>query len=203
MLRLQCKAADDFKLLSRVAVLNIGLESYDYGLITGHGVPPDRPCQVLDFEGRSAPVSVISLAQNYKIGAQTDWALIRFEKINTPRLIRYDLVPFTDTTALDNMRVEFAQARGLPENRQSCNLEILDFSENERRVSHNCRSVPGQSGTPVTRRIDDRDTLVGLHIGQLWMLESPRTGRPDKKGYINLFNVETVDEIKALIETYS
>lgn len=203
MLRLQCKAGDEFKLLSRVAVLNIASESYDYGLVTGHGVPPDRPCQVRDFEGRSADVSIISLAKDYKIGSQTDWALIRFEKISTPRLIRYDLVPFTEIASLDNMRVEFALARGLPENRQSCNLEILDFSKDERRVSHNCRSVPGQSGTPVTRRIDGRDTLVGLHIGQLWMLQSPKTGRPDKKGYINLFNLQTVEEIEALIKTYN
>ena len=44
--------------------------------------------------------------------------------------------------------------------------------------------------------------LVGLHIGHLWLLESPVTGRPDRKGYINLLDQKTVDEVESVINSY-
>jgi len=36
-------------------------------------------------------------------------------------------------------------------------------------------------------------------IGMLWMHESPATGAPDRKGYINLFNQKTVAAIEEVI----
>jgi len=201
MLRLECSdsADDDIERLSRIAVLETSHSYYDYALATGHAVPDDRPCEVSDFQGGRSDVDLIRFADNYHPGAQTDWAIIRFPKISTPDLIRYKLDPLGDIDSLAGTEVRFATARGLPENAQICQLTILQFREDERHVAHDCRSIQGQSGSPVTRFEQGQHRLVGLHIGQLWMWDSPETGRPDRKGYINLLNSETVQEIETVI----
>lgn len=185
--------------MSRVAVLDIGDQKYDFAFATGHAVPSERPCIVRDFVGGQSRVSLIKLADGYKSGETTDWAVIRFDKINTKGLVRYALNPIEDIEALAEKEYTFAQASALPENSQKCSLSILDFSEDHRRVVHDCRAIPGQSGSPITRWVDGVPMLVGLHIGHLWMLESPITRRPDRKGYINLLDQKTVGEIEAVI----
>jgi len=199
MLRLQCAQFGDLQTHSRIVVLDIDHPKYDYALAAGHAVPEDRPCKALDFEGRDSDIDLIQFAAGYESGAQTDWAVIRFERINTPKLTRYKLEPLGDETSLEGTTIKFADARGLPENGQICRLEILRFREGFRRIVHDCRSIPGQSGSPVTRRVDGEDQLVGLHVGQLWMIESPASGRPDRRGYINLLNSEMVEEIENVI----
>jgi len=99
-------------------------------------------------------------------------------------------------------RIAVSKARGLPENAQSCKLSILDFDTGHHRVTHDCRAVPGQSGSPITRLSNGEHMLVGLHIGHLWMFKSPETGRPDRKGYINLLDKPTIDEIESLITAH-
>lgn len=199
MLRLFCEGAEDNNIQSRLAVLDIGDPVYDYGFTSGHGVPPERPCAVRDFSGKTQAVSIIHIPKNYRAGAETDWAVIKFNKISTKNLTRYALDPVTDLTTLDQNRYYFAQAFGLSENAQPCKLSILDFSNGHHRASHDCRSIPGQSGSPITRIVDGKHTLVGLHMGNLWMFQSPETGRPDRKGYINLLTPGTVKEIESVI----
>ena len=199
MLRLLCEGAGADFLQSRFAVLDVGDPVYDYGFATGHGVPPERPCAVKDFAGQTRSADMIHLADGYKAGEKTDWAIIRFDKISTKDLVRYELEPLEDMTVLEEAEFSFAQARGLSENAQNCKLSVLDFGEGRRRVTHDCRAIPGQSGSPLTRVIDGTHRLVGLHIGHLWMLDSPATGRPDRTGYINLLDRETVHQIEAVI----
>jgi len=202
MLRLFCEAQDGSTFQSRVAVLDINDGKYDFGFATGHAVPDSRPCTVKDFSGGQSSVSLIRLADGYKSGASTDWALIRFDKINTKGLVRYTLDPIEDIADLLNEEFSFAQARGLSENAQKCSLSILDFSEDNRRVVHDCRAIPGQSGSPIIRLVEGRPMLVGLHIGHLWMIQSPITGRPDRKGYINLLDQKTVGAIESIIDEH-
>lgn len=200
MLRLQCSTANVTKInQSRLAVLKTSSDVYDYGLATGHGVPDDRPCIVRDFDGRFAPVDMIAFANDYKPGTRTDWAILRFEKIKTPNLVRYAINPVPSNSPIDNMEINFARAKGLPDNKQTCHIEVLDFNNGDQKVSHTCRSIKGQSGTPVTKMVNGEESLIGLHIGELWMLKSPKTGRPSRKGYISLLDEEIVSEIKQII----
>ena len=199
MLRLICEGAEKNERQSRIAVLDIGDPLYDYGFATGHAVPPERPCAVKDFSGGTRAVNLIRLADGYQPGENTDWAIIRFDKISTKSLVRYGLEPIETLGPLEQARFSFAKARGLSENAQKCQLSILDFEDGRHRVTHDCRAIPGQSGSPITRIVNGQHKLVGLHIGHLWMFKSPETGRPDRKGYINLLDRNTVKEIEQLI----
>lgn len=199
MLRLECTGPDGTEGMSRLAVLDVGDPKYDFGFVAGHAVPSERPCFVKDFVGGKSKVSLIHLAENYQAGEQSDWAVIRFKKIKTKGLVRYTLEPVEEIGSLLDKEFSFARARGLSENSQKCKLSILNFSAGRRHVAHDCRAVEGQSGSPITRKLDGKFKLVGIHIGNLWMFKSPETGRPDKKGYINLLDQKTVAEIDTVI----
>ena len=199
MLRLLCEGDERQERRSRIAVLDIGDPKYDFGFATGHAIPPERPCVVRDFDGQQRPVDLIRLADGYKAGEKTDWAIIRFEKISTKQLVRYELEPVEDLGPIAEQDFSFARARGLPENAQPCKLDVLDFSNGRYRITHDCRAVPGQSGSPITRIVDDHHKLVGLHIGHLWMFQAPDTGRPDRRGYVNLLDRDTVSAIQTII----
>ena len=199
MLRLICEGTDQQHLRSRIAVLDIGDPKYDFGFATGHAIPIERPCAVRDFDGREQSVDLIQLAEGYQAGDKTDWAILRFEKISTKQLVRYKLEPVEDLGPITEQSFSFARARGLPENAQSCKLDVLNFNNGQYRITHDCRAVPGQSGSPLTRIVDGEHKLVGLHIGQLWMFKAPDTGRPDRRGYVNLLDRDTISEIQGII----
>jgi len=199
ILRLECIKGNEPGLQSRIGALESNNSKYDFALVAGHAVPDERPCVVKDFSGRQSKVSLIHIADGYKNGEDTDWAIIRFKKIRTPNLVRYALDPFVIDRPLNEFQVRFAEAMSLPENTQDCKLTTLDFPNNNKRFSHDCRAIPGQSGSPLTTLVDGKHKLVGLHIGHLWMLDSPVTRRPDRKGYINVFTPEMVADIKEVI----
>jgi len=144
VLRLECVKGDEPGLQSRIGALETNNLKYDFALVAGHAVPDERPCVVKDFSGRQSKVSL---------------------KIKTPNLVRYTLEPFEIDRPLNEIPVFFAQAMALPENTQNCRLTALDFPNNIRRISHDCRAISGQSGSPMTTIIDDQHKLVGLHIG--------------------------------------
>ncbi len=200
MLRLSCSQSATSGLQSRIAVLDVGHPIYNFALAAGHAVPSDRPCVVKDFDGKSSNVDLIRFPADYQPGQQSDWAVIRFPRIDTRNLVKYKLEPLADLDNLEGTQVLFAEARGLPENSQVCHLTILQFKAGHKRVAHDCRAISGQSGSPVTRVVEGQNRLVGLNIGRLWMFESPKTGRPDRKGYINLLDRKTVADIQTLID---
>lgn len=199
MLRLRCAYQTNISLQSRIAVLDIADPKYDYALAAGHAVPEDRPCDAQDFNGVSERVDIIRFPPNYRAGEKTDWAVIRFPRIDNPNLVRYRLEPLADLENLEGVEVRFAKALGLSENSQKCRLTLLRFSETDQKVAHDCRGVPGQSGSPVTRIVEGEHRLVGINVGRIWMFESPQTGRPDRKGYINLFDQQIIEDIGNLI----
>jgi len=204
MLRLMCGTSqENIEKHSRVAVIRTADPDYDYGLTTGHGVPEDRPCIVRDFEGRLSSVISIQYAPDYKSGTPTDWAILKFKPIKTPGLVRFEMEPTEFNPAINGMEVNFAKAFALPENFQHCQLELLDLKSETPWVSHNCRSIPGQSGSPVSITKDGKEKLIGLNIGTIWLVQNPNTGRPSKNGYLFLLNAATVQKIENTIQDLS
>ena len=204
MLRLMCGTSDEnIERHSRVAVIRTPDQDYDYGLTTGHGVPSDHPCIVRDFEGRLSSVISIQYAPDYRSGTNDDWAVIKFKPIKTPRLVRFEMEPIKANSAINGLEVNFARALALPENFQKCQLELLSFNPEKQWVSHNCRSVPGQSGSPISVSKDGEEKLIGLNIGTLWLISNPNTGRPSQNGHVFLLNATTVQKIEKTVQDLS
>lgn len=208
MLVLKCANSETSVFLSRLAVLDIPQSrKMDFALVSGHALPLQRPCFVQDFEGQRRNVDLIDYAKNYKVGTTHDWALISFRKMKTKNLIRYPLSPITDHIIdFKTADISFAKARGLPENSQICRLlpligPLKTHTNAPSPYFHNCRAIPGQSGSPMTTQVNGQDYLVGLHIGRSWFFKSPYTGRADRHGSVALFSSEMVDEINDIIST--
>lgn len=204
---LKCETTGVFLLNSRVSVLETSEISnrrdYDYGLVTGHGAPLKHPCFVQDFMGNKKKVRGIWHSPNFDPGTDSDWAVISFKKMKTSNLVRYPL-KVTQTNWHDQP-VNFAAARGLPNNNQLCKISELHFpkkTETKKRkvVTHNCRSIPGQSGSPLTTRIHETETLVGFHIGRIWMLSAPDTMKPGERGYLRVIDQDIVSQISNIIQ---
>jgi hypothetical protein len=202
MLGLKCANSNTVSTRSRLAVLNIQKkDNLDYALVSGHGLPLKRPCIVHDFNGNKRTVEKIGYSSKFRAATQDDWAIISFKPLPTKDLIRYPLVPISSQLEeLGRAKVSFAKARGLPSNNQTCDLISTNLYESENIFAfHNCRSIPGQSGSPLTYKANNQDYLVGLHLGKAWFLQSPETGRPDTLGYLSVFNQDMVKEIQTII----
>ncbi len=207
MLILKCANSETTHMKSRLAVLQTDHSpTSDYAIVTGHGLPLQKPCYVQDFYGQRKPVDVIDYAKDFAVGTNNDWAIIRFEKMETKNLIRYPLSPITQHIKdFNSAHVKFAQARGLPNNAQNCRLFHQEtpsplYNLEQYSLFHDCQVVSGQSGSPLTYKIEGQDYLVGLHIGTLRFLRSPQTGRPQLLGHIALFDEIMVQDIKTMIE---
>ena len=147
----------------------------------------------------------ISFADNYEAGTDTDWALVSFKKFKGDHIKRYDINDYLeDITLLDDTPVSFAEARGLPSNTQKCRLDLIKFKSgtqsNNRYVSHDCHAIPGQSGSPITRMNNGGHSLVGIHLGSIWTLYSPVTGKPGRLNFIKLYDQNMATEIKRKIQ---
>lgn len=208
MLVLKCANSESTTFLSRLAVLDIPQsKKMDFALVTGHALPLERPCFVQDFEGNQRDVDLIDYAKAFEVGTPNDWALISFRKMKTKNLVRYPLSPITDYISdFEAADILFAEARGLPKNSQACRLlpTLPSFKKEQKRripIFHDCDAIPGQSGSPLTARIEEQDYLVGLHIGRAWFFKSPYTGRADRHGYVALFDPNMVEEINTILST--
>ncbi|MEP3891844.1 MAG: hypothetical protein ABJN69_15420 [Hellea sp.] len=201
---LKCKVSEALLYQSKGAVLappaHLAKAGKDVALVTGHGLIQGADCYVSDFLGNLKKVLSVSFADNYKSGTETDWAIISFEQIEGQHIQRYDIdhVP-NDPAGLGNQIVTFAQARGLPENNQTCRLAdsaAESLSENGTIIGHNCRAIGGQSGSPITQIIDGRHKLIGFHIGSGWTIKSPMTGKPGRLNFMRSLDEEMATEIK-------
>ena len=195
--------------LSKGAILalppELRISDRDFALVSGHGVAGDYPCFVSDFLGNTKKATVVSLAENYQAGTDTDWALISFKKIKGPHIQRYDVDNYAeDLSVLHDGLVAFAQARGLPENNQRCRIAEAvpeNLGKNGTIISHDCRAIGGQSGSPITQVINGHHRLIGLHIGSGWTLNSPITGKPGRVNFMRSYDEKMSSEIKqALVE---
>lgn len=215
MLVLKCMT-DDFKVRqSRIAVLDVGREGqwrrHDAALVSGHGLQApeggiSENCFVQDFEGSTEPVVIKRLAPNYTPGKAADWGVITFKRVKTPNLIRYSLrsMPWSKFSAVGH-EVQFAQARGLPENSQSCNLlerKYAGFTGDgfEGVFAHTCRAISGQSGAPLSLRYGGANVLVGIHLGHSWMLRAPVTGRPTNQAYMRALDDKMIGQIHTILD---
>ena len=172
----------------------------DFAIVTGHGLKPNSDCFISDFQGTTRKVLTKTFAKNYKSGTDTDWALVSFKRIKGAHIRRYSLDNYQDTPAsLDNAPISFARARGLPQNSQNCKVAVVVLNTPEKSqpiFSHTCRAIPGQSGSPLTQNFKGRDDLIGLHLGYVWMLNSPLTGKPGQMNIMKPYDKKMADEIR-------
>jgi len=213
ILALKCYNPEGTITVSRIAVLDVSElddsihnKKYDFALVAGHGLNADRPCHVSDFNGNKSRLLFHTLPRNYESGTQNDWGLIKFKKLKTRNMVRYKLIPaiskFDDLEDLDEVDVNFARARSLPDNLQTCQIKSLTFSnttQSNKVLSHNCMAIGGQSGSPLTYEIGNETRLIGLHLGTLWMINSPLTGKPDRVGFVKVFDEGTINQIKVML----
>jgi len=201
---LKCKLNENMVSKSKGAILELpnGLSSskHDFALVTGHGLYPEADCFVSDFQGNSRKVQTKIFAKNYQAGTATDWALISFKRIKGKHIKRYSLNGYLENPSLlHNSPISFAKARGLPQNSQNCKIAVVALGTSEKSspiFSHNCRAIPGQSGSPLTRDFNGRHHLIGLHLGHMWMLKSPVTGRPGLLNIMKPYDEDMSNEIR-------
>jgi hypothetical protein len=211
ILSMTCESEGESVKISRFSVIDVnhltGSKKIDYGLITGHGLPFKQPCYVQDFNGRKRSVINIWYAPNYMSGGDNDWAVVSFKRLSTPNLTRYKLQSATNIVpeTFNKQNIKFAAARGLPYTTQDCQLSELKFSlsqkQAERRiVTHDCQSIPGQSGSPVIFDDGTTEHLIGFHIGQIWLFKDPETQRPNRRGYFRLIDQSLVSDVETIIQ---
>jgi len=178
---------------------NLKSSDKDFAIVTGHGLKPHADCYISDFQGNSRKVLTKTFAKNYQSGTETDWAIVSFKRIKGPHIRRYNLDRYLETpSSLHDMPISFAEARGLPQNSQNCKVAVvaLEVSEASKPIfSHTCQAIPGQSGSPLTQNFDGRDHLIGLHLGYMWTLKSPLTGKPGQVNFMRPFDKQMADEI--------
>lgn len=201
---LKCNAGKNLVNQSKGAILalppDLAKAGKDIAIVSGHGLEQSTDCYVGDFLGNSKKVLSVTFARDYKAGTDTDWALISFKKIKGRHIQRYDVDSvLPDLTALNDRAVTFAQARGLPENTQKCRLADSvhkSLSDKGTIISHDCRAIGGQSGSPITQVINGRHKLIGFHIGSGWTIKSPMTGKPGHVNFMRSYDAQMSSEVK-------
>lgn len=204
---LKCKASENSTYQSKGAILEVpeGLKDSktDVALVTGHGLIAEADCFVSDFHGNSEKVLTKSFAKNYQSGTETDWAIISFKRLKGRHIKRYDIDNFVaDTASLHNAPISFARARGLPQNSQNCKAAVFTLhTQNDSGpvFSHGCRAISGQSGSPVTQDIGGQHKLIGLHLGYMWTIKSPATGKPGKFNFWRPYDKDMSAEVKQVL----
>lgn len=214
-LSLQCNTSKTAYLMSRLAVLDVGIESpHDIAVTTGHGLIDSAgdklsDCTVRDFKGNAYKVISTKVAPNYAPGTPDDWAVITFEKARKTPLVRYALAAPLKTKAFDslaetNLSVRFSSARGLPSSGQDCAMLPRSFAGFEPQrysglIPHDCRAVSGQSGAPISVTRDGHNVIIGIHVGHSFLLESPHADGPTRYGYMRVFDDHLRDHVNAII----
>jgi hypothetical protein len=212
MLVLKCPSKEGYSRVSRVSVLDLRGESgagpdMDIALVSGHGlIGPDgglsEGCFVQDFAGGSAAVSALRIAPDYRAGTAADWGLIAFPRMKTRGLIRYPLraadISELEAGAGEGAFSRFASARGRPENGQNCKILPRRFAGLKGQgydgvLAHNCRAIAGQSGAPFSTA---QNELLGIHLGTVWTVYSPFTGRPARYGYLRRLDADMIKAIR-------
>lgn len=201
---LKCRLGENRISQSKGAILDLpkGLSESkkDFALVTGHGLHPKADCYISDFQGNSRKVLTKTFAKDYQSGTPTDWALISFKRIKGPHIKRYNLENYLENpSTLNDTAISFARARGLPQNDQNCKIAVIALKT--RKVSqpvfsHNCRAIPGQSGSPLTQEFEGDNHLIGLHLGNVWTLKSPLTGKPGRLNILKPYDKQMADEVR-------
>lgn len=217
-LAIQCPYEGKTVMASRLAVLETSKTwksgTLDAGLTTAHGLlgkdgQPLEGCYILDFTGKKHKVRTIKAADDYIAGSATDWALVTFKRIKNPDMVRYAVAdPMSaerfDLMAEDRLPVLFSSARGLPQSGQNCSLyprRYAGLTSDKYRglLLHDCRAISGQSGAPVSIKRGGKDVLVGMHLGNMFVLQSPYMSRPATHNFMRILDDDLrADIVKAI-----
>ena len=205
---LKCKLNAHQEYQSKGAVLSLPKDlkkqNHDFAVVTAHGLENSQDCSVEDFQGNSQPITNFYFSPDYQPGTDTDWALISFKSLRGDHIERYNVDSyFEDIAPLDNAMISFAQARGLPSNTQRCRLAVVKLrvpnKQNSEFFSHDCRAIGGQSGSPITFNMNGQHKLVGFHLGSIWTLHSPITGKPGRLNFLRPYDKKMSTDIKRMI----
>lgn len=212
VLRLYCKTDEGEYYRSKLAVLNSQSSKYDFAVTTAHGIVgasgrESRKCFVQNLNGKQIDVQNYYTAENYAPGTSTDWALLKFKKVHRSELTRFSFVESEADALLPNdalfrFPVTFPKAIGIAFNHQHCMLlssKIIGITDTKLRA-HNCRAVPGQSGSPVSIGSDKRPLLLGIHLGKAFTYHSPVTRKPEHLGYFRLIDDDMKNQIEDAIK---
>jgi hypothetical protein len=187
----------------------------DIALTTGHGLIGDDgkmidDCYVYGPTGRKVKVKTIKMAPNYQEATGTDWAVLVFDRMKTPGLIRYTVDPSLsvsefETLANEQADVKFSKARGILKNRQNCNLyprrnaSLLD-KRFDGIVPHSCKAIRGQSGSPVSVAGINGDIVIGIHLGKSFSLPIENvTDRAGWFGFMRIIDNSFLVDLEAIV----
>ena len=209
---LSCPAAEGQYYQSKIALLESGSEQHDFALTTAHGVvqgldPAGRSCFVIDMKGKRRHVLGAYFAEGYEPGTSTDWAVLKLKKIKANSYTRFALAEIESDVLVSNGSVDvaFPKAIGIGYNTQPCKVypsEMLGIPHSKI-LSHDCRVVGGQSGSPISVTRNEEFLLIGVHLGSAFSYRSPITHQPEHMGYFRSIDLEMHEEIVSAVEMLS
>lgn len=166
---------------SRLAILSVEndkTESFDYGLTAAHSVSGQKSCFVEDNQGNVRPVLDARTSTGFGSGdpysPASDWAVLKIERMKTRGLFRFSLNDTMDRAELVSTAY-IPKGRGLFRNTKPCSLEIIRMpvppnGKFEGFPSHDCITIGGQSGTPMTIMSETSGQyLIGVLTGRTFL----------------------------------
>ncbi len=207
--RLRCYISENIGKSSRAIVLqispsnNLG-EKFDFAVTTAHGLLDGdgnvmKDCQVNLPGSKNYKVKAHVIAPNYQQGQSSDWAIIAFDKLKSKAVIRHQVSADMSDMAVEEiankrLSVFFSKARGLPHNGQTCTLLPRQFAgltqkKHVQLLAHNCRSIAGQSGSPISIMRNNHAVVLGMHVGSSMIYAHPTPSSPLRhQGYMRVID---------------
>lgn len=206
-----CRASDHLFYRSKVVFIRSTSAKFDYALTTAHGLEKGisdqfDTCYVRDSSGQPLKLITAYFAKGYKPGTSTDWAIIKLNKVDDKTVTRYKL-HLPENSAFrnqENISVSFPKARGINDKFQLCSTLPSEFLglANPKILSHDCRVIAGQSGSPILKQHDAEDVLIGVHLGKAFVYRSPISQKPEHLGYFRVIDQEMVHEINIAVRSF-
>jgi len=218
--KMRCYINEKQFLLSVVTIMQLDnkaskFRNKDVAVTTGHGlVGPSGKildnCFVYGPSGRRYQVRVKKLAPGFKNATPSDWAVIVIDKMRDKNLVRYAVDPELSYNQFENLArekavVKFSTARGILVNGQKCHLYPRNYASLNRKiydgiVPHSCKSIRGQSGSPVSVSAVDQNILVGIHVGQSFSLPIANvTDRARWYGFMRIVDDDLLVTLSSLL----
>jgi len=210
VINLYCQASQNQFYQSKLILIDTRSEKYDFALTTAHGIQKIGPydhksCYIRDNRGEKLSVLDVYSANGYEPGTSTDWAVVKLDKLENTTIIRHTVTVIGNSSPINNeaIPITFPKARGINFNIQDCQAlssETIGLKA-ETILAHNCRVIKGQSGSPVIAQSENRDLLIGVHLGKAFVYRSPITKKPEHMGYFRLIDEDMIFEIDAAIRS--
>lgn len=209
---LYCQAFDDKFYRSKLVLIQTTSQHFDYALTTAHGIEKgqyDRfsSCFIRHSSGEKVNLVDVYIPDDYKAGTQSDWAVIKLEKVKQKHVARFKL-HVEDSEQFSHgksIAVTFPKARGINDMSQNCRAMSSAYLgvRNEQILAHNCRAIGGQSGSPVFVKYEAEDMLIGIHLGKSFVYRSPITRKPEYLGYFRVIDKDMIAEINHAVASFT